>query len=50
MDFEKVYDMVNMDGLWQELRMYDVGGQLLNDMKSMYVDNSACVRIKGGYE
>ena len=41
MDFEKVYDMVNMDGLWPVLRMYEVGGKLLNDMKSSYVDSLA---------
>ena len=27
--------------------MYDVGGKLLSGIKSMYVDSSACVRIKG---
>ena len=25
-----------------------MGGKLLNGRKSMYVDSSACVRIKGG--
>ena len=25
MDMEKVYDKINMEGLWQFLRMYDVG-------------------------
>ena len=28
--------------------MYDVEGKLLNVIKSMYFDSSACVRIKGG--
>ena len=28
--------------------MYDVGDKLLNEIKSMYVDSSACIRIKGG--
>ena len=28
--------------------MYDVGGKLLRGIKSMYVDSSASVRIKGG--
>ena len=28
--------------------MYDVRGKLLSGIKSMYVDSSACVRIKGG--
>ena len=33
--------------LWQVLRMYD-GGLELSGIKSMYVDTSACVRVKGG--
>ena len=28
--------------------MYDVGGKLLNEIKSIYVDSLACVRKKGG--
>ena len=36
------------EALWQVLRMYDGGGKLLNGIKSMYVDSSACVRIKRG--
>ena len=28
-DFEKAYNRVNMEALWQVLRMYDVGGKLL---------------------
>ena len=31
----------------QVLRMYDVGGKLLNGMKSVYVNSLACVRVKG---
>ena len=34
MDLE-VYDRVNRKALWQVLRMYDVGGKLLNGIKSM---------------
>ena len=30
------------------LRTYDVGGKLLSGIKSMYVDSSACVRVKKG--
>ena len=29
------------------LRMYDVGIKLLSGIKSMYVNSSACVRVKG---
>ena len=34
---EKAYDRVNRGALWQVLRMYDVGGKLLDEIKSMYV-------------
>ena len=47
-ELEKAYDRVNMEALWQVLRMYNVGGKLLSGIKSMYVDSSACVRVKGG--
>ena len=45
-DLEKAYDMVNKEALWQVLRMYDVEGKLLSGIKGMYVDSSACVRVK----
>ena len=41
-DLKKVYYRVNWEALWQVLRMYGVGGELLSGIKSMYV------RIKGG--
>ena len=28
--------------------MYDVGGKLLNGIKSMYINSLACVKIRGG--
>ena len=48
MGLERAYDRVNIEALWQVLRMYDVGGKLLNGIKSMYVNILACVRVKGG--
>ena len=47
-DLEKAYDRVNRKALWQVLRMYEVRGKLLSGIKNMYVDSSACVRVKGG--
>ena len=38
---------LNREVLWQVLRMYDVEVKLLSRIKSMYVDSSACVRVKG---
>ena len=48
-DLEKEYDRVNREALWKVLRMYDVGGsKLLSGIKTLYVNRSACVRVKGG--
>ena len=47
-DLEKTYDRVNREAVWQVLRMYDVESKLLSEVKNMYVDSSACVRVKGG--
>ena len=41
-------DRANREVLWQLLRIYDVGGKLLNGIKNMYVNSLACVRLKGG--
>ena len=43
MDLEKTHDKVSSEALWQVLRMYDVGGKLLNGIKSMYVNSLSCV-------
>ena len=48
MYLEKAYDRVNREVLWYVLGMYDVGGKRLSGIESMYVDNSAGVRVKGG--
>ena len=47
MGLEKAYGRVNREVLWQVLRMHDVGGKQLNDIRSMYVNSLACVRVKG---
>ena len=46
-DLEKGYNSVNREALWQVLRMYDVGGNLLSGIMIMHVDSLVCVRIKG---
>ena len=45
-DWEKTYNRVNREALWQVLRIYDVGGKLLSLIMSMSVDSSASVRVK----
>ena len=47
-DLEKAYDRVSREALWQVLRMYGVDGKLLTGILSMYINNLACVRVKGG--
>ena len=37
MDLEKAYDRVDREAKCQALRMYNVGGKLLNGTKSVYV-------------
>ena len=48
MDLEKAYDSVNMEALWQVLRMYDVGGKLLSGIKSMFVVSLTHFMVKWG--
>ena len=43
LDLEKAYDRVNREALWQVLRMYNVGGKLLNGIKGMYISSLAIV-------
>ena len=43
MDLKKTYDRINSGALWQVVRSYDVGEKLLHAIKSMYVNNLACV-------
>ncbi len=45
MDLEKAYDRVDRKGLWDTLRVYGVGGQLLEGIKSFYENASASVRV-----
>ena len=47
MDLEKAYDRVDREGLWEVLRIYGVGGQLLNGMKAFYERASACMKDDG---
>ena len=42
MDLWKAYDRDNREALWQVMRMYDAGGKLLKNIKSMYVNSLAC--------
>ncbi len=47
MDLEKAYDRVDRKGLWDTLRVYGVGGQLLEGLRSFYENASTFVRVNG---
>ncbi len=49
MDLEKAYDRVNREALWSVLRIYDVGGQLLQGIQAFYKEANACVRVGGEF-
>ena len=45
MNLEKDDDTIDRQGMWQMLRVYGVGGKLLEAVQSFYVDSRACVRV-----
>ncbi len=45
MDLEKAYDRVDRKGLWETLRVYGVGEQFLEGIRSFYENASASVRV-----
>ena len=46
-DFEKAYERVPNDKLWAIVLEYDVTGQLLAAIKSLYKQPEICVRVNG---
>ena len=44
---DQIFTLKQEKALWRVLRMYDVCGKLLNEIKSMYDSSLACVRVKG---
>ena len=47
MDLEKAYDRVDREALWNVLKIYGVGGQLMEGIKAFYREASACVKVDG---
>ena len=45
MDLEKAHDTIDRHGMWPMLRLYGVGGKLLNAVQSFYKDRRTCVRV-----
>ncbi|CAG4960734.1 unnamed protein product [Parnassius apollo] len=49
MDLEKAYNRVDWNALWQTLNSYGLSAGLIQALRSLYRDSSACVRINGVY-
>ena len=47
MDLEKAYDRVDREALWNVLKIYGVGGQLMEGIKAFYREANACVKVDG---
>ncbi len=47
MYLEKAYDRVDREAVWNVLKIYGVGGQLLEGIKAFYKETSACVKVDG---
>ncbi len=47
MDLEKAYDSVDRKGLWDTLRIYGVGRQLLVGIRFFYENANTSVRVNG---
>ena len=45
MDLENAYDTSDRHCMWPILRVYGVGGKLMEAVRSLYVDSRACVRV-----
>ena len=44
-NLEKAYDRVDLDAMWNVLRLNGISGRLLRRVKSLYVGSKACVRV-----
>ncbi len=47
MDLEKAYDRVDRKVLWNVLKIYGVGGQLIEEIKVFYREANACAEADG---
>ncbi len=46
-NLEKTYDRVGMEALWNVLKIYGVGGQLMEGIKAFNREANACVKVDG---
>ncbi len=47
MDLEKAYDRTDRGALWDVLKIYGVGGQLMEGIKAFYREANACIKVDG---
>ncbi len=47
MDLEKAYDRVDRKALWNVLKIYGVGGQLMKGIKAFHREMNACAKVDG---
>ncbi len=47
MDLEIAYDRVDREALWNDLKVYSVGGQLREGIKAFYRKANAYVKVDG---
>ena len=48
-DFRKAYDTIHRDILWNKLSSLGIHGKMLQAVKSLYTNVSACVRVNGHF-
>ncbi len=46
-DLEKEYDRLHWAAVWDVLKVYGVGGSLMNGVKAFYKDAKACIKVNG---
>ncbi len=49
MDLEKAYGRVDRKALWDVLKIYGVGGQLMKGIKAFYREANASVRLSDSF-
>ncbi len=46
-NLEKAYDRIHWMAMWNVLKMYGVGGSLMNGVKAFYKEAKACINVNG---
>ncbi len=46
-DLEKAHNKIDRKAVWIVLQIYDVGGQLMDGIKTLYREVNACAKVNG---